>query len=105
MMASGGSGSGQIEVDGVMSRPSDPMPCKRQCSGVFAPIAFSVRKSFLKKFLGNGVPSGTSGTSVVFIDEIPSHFVPFVPLRVRRARLFPFEKQKPTEKPIGGLPL
>ena len=64
MMASGGSGSGQIEVDGVMSRPSDPMPCKRKCSRVFAPIAFSVRKSFWKKFLGNG---GTSGTSVVFV--------------------------------------
>ena len=69
---------------------------------VFAPIAFSVRKSFWKKFLGNGV---TSVTSVVFIDRIPLHFVTFVTLRVRRARPFPFEKQKPTEKPIGGLPL
>jgi len=105
MMASGGSGSGQIEVDGVMSRPSDPMPCKRKCSRVFAPIAFSARKSFWGKFLGNGGTSGTCGTSVVFINRIPSHFVPFVPLRVRRARPFPFEKQKPTEKPIGGLPL
>ena len=104
-MALDGLGPNDIEVDGDMSRPSDPMPYKRTCSGMFGPIAFSVRKSFWKKFLGNGGTSGTSGTSVVFINEIPSHFVPFVPLRVRRARLFPFEKQKPTEKPIGGLPL
>ena len=39
-----------IEVDGVMPRPSDPMLCERKCSGVFAPIAFSVRKSFWKNF-------------------------------------------------------
>ena len=104
-MALDGLGSDDIEVDGVMSRPSDPMPCERKCSGVFAPIAFSVRKSFWKKFLGNGVTSVTSVTSVVFIDRIPLHFVTFVTLRVRRARLFSFEKQKPTEKPIGGLPL
>ena len=94
--------SDNIEVDGVMSRPSDPMPYAKKCAKVFAPIAFSVRKSFWKKFLKNGV---TSVTSVVFIDRIPLHFVTFVTLRVRRARLFPFEKQKPTEKPIGGLPL
>ena len=98
-MALDGLGPDAIEVDGDMSRPSDPMPYKRTCSWVFAPIAFSTRKSFWKKFLGNGV------TSVVFIDRIPLHFVTFVTLRVRRARLFPFEKQKPTEKPIGGLPL
>ena len=102
MMASDGSGSGQIEVDGFMSRPSDPMLCNTENACVSAPIAFSVRKSFLKKFLGNG---GTSGTSVVFVNKIPSHFVPFVALRVRRARPFLCEKQKPTEKPIGGLPL
>ncbi|MEK9850490.1 MAG: hypothetical protein VW665_08280 [Candidatus Puniceispirillum sp.] len=102
MMASDGSGSGQVEVDGVMSRPSDPMLCNTENVCVSAPIAFSVRKSFLKKFLGNGGISGMSGMSVVFIDRISSRFIP---LRVRRARLFLFEKQKPTEKPIGGLPL
>ena len=52
--------SDNIEVDGVMSQPSDPMPCERKCARVFAPIAFSVRKSFWKKFLGNGVTSVTS---------------------------------------------
>ena len=57
-------GSDDIEVDGVMSRPSNPMPYKRTCSWVFAPIAFSVRKSFWKKFLGNGVTSVTSVTSI-----------------------------------------
>ena len=104
-MALDGLGSDDIEVDGVMSRPSDPMPYKRTCSGVFAPIAFSVRKSFWKKFLGNG---GTSGKSVVFINKIPSHFVPFVPLgseQIRSRDPLLCEKQKPTEKPIGGLPL
>ena len=104
-MALDGLGPDDVELDGVMSQPSDPMPCERKCSGVFAPIAFSVRKSFWKKFLRNGVTSVTSVTSVVFIDRIPLHFVTFVTVRVRRARLFPFEKQKPTEKPIGGLPL
>ena len=101
-MALDGLGPDDIEVDGVMSRPSDPMPCKRKCTRLFAPIAFSVRKSFWKKFLRNG---GMSGMSVVFIDRISSRFIPFIPLRVRRARPFPSEKQKPTEKPIGGLPL
>ena len=100
-----GLGSDDIEVDGVMSRPSDPMPCKRKCSRVSAPIAFSVRKSFWKKFLGNGVMSVMSVMSVVFIEKISLHFITFITVRVRRARLFPFEKQKPTEKPIGGLPL
>ena len=42
-------GPDAIEVDGDMSRPSDPMPHKRKCSGVFAPMAFSVQKSFWKK--------------------------------------------------------
>ena len=59
-----GLGPDDIEVDGVMSQPSGPIPCKRTCSGVFAPIAFSVRKSFWKKFLGNGVTSVTSVTSI-----------------------------------------
>ena len=94
-----------IEVDGVMSQPSDPMPYKGTCSWVFAPIAFSVRKSFWKKFLGNGVVSVVSVVSIVFIKKISLHFTTFTTVRVRRARLFPFEKQKPTEKPIGGLPL
>ena len=104
-MALDGLGSDDIEVDGVMSRPSDPMPCERKCSGVFAPIAFSVRKSFWKKFLGNGVWSVWSVWSVEIIDRFLSRFHTFQTVRVRRARLLPFEKQKPTEKPIGGLPL
>ena len=104
-MALDGLGSDDIEVDGVMSRPSDPMPYKRKCSGVFAPIAFSVRKSFWKKFLGNGVQSVRSVRSVVFIEKFSAHFRTLCTLRVRRAQPFPFEKQKPTEKRIGGLPL
>ena len=56
-MALDGLGSDDIEVDGVMSRPSDPMLCKQKYVCVSAPIAFSVRKSFWKKFLGNGVRS------------------------------------------------
>ena len=54
----------EYEVDGVISQPSDPMPYKRTCSWVFAPIAFSVRKSFWKKFLGNGVTSVTSTENI-----------------------------------------
>ena len=97
-----GLGPDDIEVDGDMSRPSDPMPCERKCARLFAPIVFSTRKSFWKKILGNGV---TSVKGVVFITKNPSHFVTFVTVRVRRARLFSFEKQNPTEKPIGALPL
>ena len=104
-MALDGLGPDDIEVDGVMSRPSDPMPCERKCSGVFAPIAFSVRKSFWKKFLGNGVTSVTSVTTFENIERFWLHWLQRLHLRVRRARLFAFEKQKPTEKPIGGLPL
>ncbi len=100
-----GLGSDNIEVDGVMSLPSDPMPCERKCSRVFAPIAFSVRKSFWKKFLGNGVKSVKSVKSTEFIDVFSLHFITFITVRVRRARLFLCEKQKPTEKTIGGLPL
>ena len=105
MMASGGSGSGQIEVDGVISRPSDPMLCNTENVCVSAPIAFSVRKSFWKKFLGNG---GMSGMSFVFIDRISSRFIPFIPLNSEQNRSrdpLLCEKQKPTGKPIGGLPL
>ena len=101
-------GSDDIEVDGVMSRPSDPMLCKRKCARVFAPIAFSTRKTFWKKFLGNGVTSVTSVTSIVFITKISSHFVTFVTLdseQIRSRDPLHCEKQKPTEKPIGGLPL
>ena len=104
-MALDGLGSDDIEVHGVMSRPSDPMPYAKKCAKVFAPIAFSVRKSFWKKFLGNGVPSVPSVLSIEFNRKISVHFGTFSTLRVRRARPFPFEKQKPTEKPIGGLPL
>ena len=104
-MALDGLGSDDIEVDGVMSGLSGPIPCKRTCSWVFAPIAFSVRKSFWKKFLGNGVKSVKSVKNTDFIGVFSLHFITFITVRVRRARLFPFEKQKPTEKPIGGLPL
>ena len=107
-MALDGLGPSDIEVDGVMSRPSNPMPYKRKCSRVSAPIAFSVRKSFWKKILGNGVKSVKSVKSVKnteFIDVFSLHFITFITVRVRRARLFLCEKQKPTEKPIGGLPL
>ena len=104
-MASDGLGPDGIEVDGVMPWPSDPMPYKRKCARVLAPIAFSVGKTFLKKFLGNGVLSVLSVKSAEIIGRIPTHFNTFNTLRVRRARPFPFEKQKPTEKPIGGLPL
>ena len=107
-MALDGLGPDAIEVDGVMSRPSDPMPYKRTCSWVFAPIAFSTRKSFWKKFLENGVTSVTSVTSIVFITKISSHFVTFVTLdseQIRSRDPLLCKKQKPTEKPIGGLPL
>ena len=101
-MALDGLGSDDIEVDGVMSRSSDPMPCERKCSGVFAPIAFSVRKSFWKKFLGKGV---ASVASVVFIKKFPLHLLHLLHCESDARDLFLCEKQKPTEKPIGGLPL
>ena len=104
-MAPDGLGPDAIEVDDDMSRPSDPTPCKRICSWVLAPIAFSVRKSFLEKFLGNGVRSVRSVRSVVFIDKFSAHFRTLCTLRVRSRDLLHCEKQKPTEKPIGGLPL
>jgi hypothetical protein len=103
-----GLGPDDIEVDGVMSQPSGPIPCKRTCSWVFAPIAFSVRKSFWKKFLGNGVLSVLSVKSVENIDRISTHFNTFNTLdseQIRSRDLLLCEKQKPTEKPIGGLPL
>ena len=98
-------GPDEIEVDGVMSRLSNPTQYKRKCSRVSAPIAFSVRKSFWKKFLENGVTSVTSVTTFENIERFWLHWLQRLHLRVRRARLFCFEKQKPTEKPIGGLPL
>ena len=107
-MALDGLGSDDIEVDGVMSQPSYPMPCERKCSWVFAPIAFSVRKSFWKKFLENGVVSVVSVVSVVFIEKISLHFTTFITLeseQIRSRDPLLCEKQKPTEKPIGGLPL
>ena len=67
-MALDGLGPDDIEVDGVMSQPSDPMPCKRTCSWVFAPIAFLYEKLFWKKFW-EWWDGGMSGMSVVFIDK------------------------------------
>ena len=100
-----GLGPDDIEVDGVMSQPSGPIPCKRTCSRVSAPIAFSVRKSFWKKFLGNGVKSVKSAD---FIDVFSLHFITFITLdseQIRSRDPLHCGKQKPTEKPIGGLPL
>ena len=45
-MALDGLGPDDIEVEGVMSRPSDPMLCNTENVCVSPPIAFSVRKSF-----------------------------------------------------------
>ena len=64
-------------------------------------ITFSTGKSFLKKFLGNGVTSVTSVTSVVFIGFFWLHLVTLVTLRVSRARLFGFENTQPVENTIG----
>ena len=64
--------------------------------------SFFCTKKFWKNFLGNGVQSVQSVKSVVFINEIFAHFSTLSTLRVRRVRLFSSEKQKPTEKPIGG---
>ena len=103
-----GLGPDDIEVDGVMSQPSGPIPCKRTCSWVFAPIAFSVRKSFWKKFLENGVASVASVASVVFIKKFPLHLATLATLcdeQIRSRDPLLCKKQKPTEKPIGGLPL
>ena len=107
-MALDGLGSDNIKVDGVMSRPSDPMEYAKRCSRVFAPIAFSTRKSFWKKFLGNGVLSVLSVKSVENIDRISTHFNTFNTLdseQIRSRDPLLCKKQKPTEKPIGGLPL
>ena len=104
-MASDGLGPDGIEVDGDMSRPSDPMLRKQKNTDVLAPIAFSVRKSFWKKFLRNSV---RSVRSVVFIEKISLHFTTFTTLdseQIRSRDPLLCEKQKPTEKPIGGLPL
>ena len=107
-MASDGLGPDGIEVDGVMPWPSDPMPYKSKCARVLAPIAFSVGKSFWKKFLGNGVVSVVSVVSVVFVEKISLHFTTFTTLdseQIRSRDPLLCKKQKPTEKPIGGLPL
>ena len=89
-------GPDDIEVDGDISRPSDPTPYKKKCFRVFAPMAFSVRKSFWKKCLGNGV------TTVDFIDLFSKHSKQ----GVSDARdLFFLKNKKPTENPIGSLPL
>ena len=94
-----GLGSDNIEVDGVMSRPSDPMPCEIKCSRVFAPIAFSVRKSFWKKFLGNGVTSVTSVNTSENIERFWLHWLHWLHFdseqNCSRDPLLS-EKQKPT---------
>ena len=105
-MALDGLGSDDIEVDGVMSQPSDPMPYERKCSWVFAPIAFSTRKSFWKKFLGNGVMSVTSVQALKTL----TYFWPFHPFPLEASKSdardpLLCEKQNPQKKPIGGLPL
>ena len=92
-------GPDDIEVDGDISRPSDPTPYKKKCFRVFAPIAFSVRKSFWKKFWGNGV---TSVRSVDFIDLFSKHSKQ---CESDARDLFFLKNKKPTEKTIGGLPL
>ena len=51
-MALDGLGPNDIEVDSDMSRPSDPMPCKRTCARGFAPILFSTRKNFWEMAFG-----------------------------------------------------
>ena len=91
-------GSDDIEVDGVMSRPSDPMLCKRKCARVFAPIAFSTRKTFWKKFLGNGVPSVPSVLSIEFTRKISVHFGTFGTLdseQIRSRDLFLLKNKNP----------
>ena len=92
-----GLGSDAVEVDGVMSQPSDPIPCKRTCSWVFAPIAFSVRKSFWKKFLGKGVACVASVASVVFIKKFPLHLATLATLQIR-SRDFPSARNKNPQK-------
>ena len=89
-------GPEDIEVDGDISRPSDPTPYKKKCFRVFAPIAFSVRKSFWKKFLGNG------GTGFDFIDLFSKHSKQ---CESDARDLFFLKNPQPTEKTIGGLPL
>ena len=104
-MASDGLGPDGIEVDGDMSRPSDPMLRKQKNADVLAPIAFSVGKTFWKKFLRNGVTSVTSVTSIDFIDVFSKHFQALQAEQIRSRDPLLCKKQKPTEKPIGGLPL
>jgi hypothetical protein len=75
---------------------------------VLAPIAFSVGKTFLKKFLRNGVTSVTSVTTFENIERFWLHWLQrlhFDTEQIRSRDPLLCEKQKPTEKPIGGLPL
>ena len=97
-MASDGLGPDGIEVDGVMPWPSDPMPYKSKCARVLAPIAFSVGKTFLKKFLGNGVPSVPSVKSTEFTGKISVHFGAFITLdseQIRSRALFLWKTKNP----------
>jgi len=92
-MTSDDHGSSQIKLDGLSS--DHPMLCKQKNAGVFAPIAFSVRKSFWKKFLRNGV---VSVVSVVFIEEISLHFTTFTTLdseQIRSRDLFLLKNKNP----------
>ena len=50
-MALDGLGFDDIEMDGDMSQPSDPMPYKRKCFGVSSYSVFHTKK-FLEKIFG-----------------------------------------------------
>ena len=71
---------------------------------MFTHITFSTGKSFLKKFLGNGMRSVRSVKSIVFVTKFSAHFRTLRTLRVGRARLFGFENTKPVKNTIGDLP-
>ena len=91
-MALDGLGSNDIEVDGDMSRPSGPMSCKRKCPMVLTPIAFSVGKTFLKKFLGNGV---TSVTSIENIHRFLARLAHLIASKSARATLCSAKNKNP----------
>ena len=63
-----------------------------------AHITFSTGKSFLKKFLENGI---TSVKGIDFIDLFSKHFQAILALRVSQARLFGFENRQPVENTKG----
>ena len=94
-MASDGLGPDGIEVDGDMSRPSDPMLRKQKNADVLAPIAFSVGKTFWKKFLRNGVTSVTSVTSIDFIDVFSKHFQALQAEQIRSRDFYLSESKNP----------